>query len=147
LLAVVRHRERLGVALRFVVDASGADRIDMTPIRLGLRVDLRIAVDLARGRQQEPGAFELGEPEHVVGPVRAHLERVQGQALIVDGAGRTRQVEDEVYGLLEKERLRDVVMNEPKVRAVLDVPDVLQRPCVEVVDTDDPTSFGKKEVT
>ena len=119
----------------------------MAPIRLGLRVDLGVAVDLARRGEQEPGALELREPEHVVGPVRAHLERVQGQAVVVDRAGRARQVEDDVHRLLEEERFGEVVVDEAKVRAVPDVLDVLERPRVEVVDAHDSTSFGKKEVT
>ena len=56
-------------------------------------------------------------------------------------------MEDDVHGLLEKERLGEVVVNEPKVRAVPDVLNVLERPCVEVVDTDDPLPIGKQEVT
>ena len=40
LLAVVRHRQRLGVALRLVVDAARADRVDVAPVGLRLRVHL-----------------------------------------------------------------------------------------------------------
>ena len=40
LLAVVGHRQRLGVALGLVVDAARADRVDVAPVALGLRVDL-----------------------------------------------------------------------------------------------------------
>ena len=66
LLAVVGHRQRLGVALGLVVDAARADRVDVAPVVLGLRVDLRVAVDLARRGEQEAGAVRLGEPERVV---------------------------------------------------------------------------------
>ena len=147
LLAVVRHRERFGVALRLVVDPAGPDRVHMAPVRLGLRVDLWVAVDLARGREQEPGTLELREPEHVVGPVRAHFERMQGQAEVVDRAGRAGQVEHDVHGLLEKERLGEVVVDEVKIRAVLNVLNVLERASIEVVDTDDPISITKQKVT
>ena len=55
--AVVRERERLGEALRLVVDAARADRVDVAPVVLGLRVHLRVAVHLARGREEEPRAL------------------------------------------------------------------------------------------
>ena len=48
LLAQVRHRHRLGVALRLVVDAARADRVDVAPVGLLLRMDLGVAVDLGR---------------------------------------------------------------------------------------------------
>ena len=54
--AVVRHRDRLGEALRLVVDRPGTDRVDVAPVALGLRVHERVAVDLAGRREQEPRA-------------------------------------------------------------------------------------------
>ena len=47
LLAVVGHRQRLRVALGLVVDAARPDRVHVAPVGLRLRMDLRIAVDLA----------------------------------------------------------------------------------------------------
>ena len=91
LLAVVGHRQRLGVALGLVVDAARADRVDVAPVVLGLRVDLRVAVDLARRRQQEAGAVRLGQPERVMRAVRADLQRVQRQAQVVDRRRRARR--------------------------------------------------------
>ena len=63
LLAVVGHRQGLGVPLGLVVDASRADRVHVAPVLLGLRVDLRVAVDLAGGGEQEAGPVGLGQPE------------------------------------------------------------------------------------
>ena len=57
LLAVVGHRQRLGVALRLVVDAARADRVHVAPVRLRLRVHERVAVDLGGRRQQEARAL------------------------------------------------------------------------------------------
>src|SRR5438093_11221919 len=45
--ALVRHGQSLGEALGLVVHAARSDRVDVPPIRLGLWVDMRIAVDLA----------------------------------------------------------------------------------------------------
>ena len=61
LLAVVGHRQRLGVALGLVVDAARADRVHVAPVGLGLRVHLRVAVDLARRGEQEARAVVLGQ--------------------------------------------------------------------------------------
>ena len=96
LLAVVGHGQRLGVALRLVVDPARADRVDVAPVVLLLRVDLGVAVDLAGRGDQEAGALELGDPEHVVGAVGADLERVQRQPQVVDRARRRGEVVDEV---------------------------------------------------
>ena len=53
-VAVVGHRDRLGEPLGLVVAAAGADRVDVAPVILALRVDLGIAVDLRSTGQQEP---------------------------------------------------------------------------------------------
>ena len=106
LLAVVGHRQRLGVALRLVVDAARADRVDVAPVVLGLRVDLGVAVDLAGRGEQEAGALELGHAEHVVGAVGADLERVQRQPQVVDRARRRGEVVDEVDVLGDRRRTR-----------------------------------------
>ena len=115
LLAVVGHRQRLGVALRLVVDAARADRVDVAPVGLRLGVDLRVAVDLGGGGEQEAGALELRQAEHVVGAVGADLERVQRQAQVVDRAGRRGEVVDEVDRLVDVERLGQVVLQEGEV--------------------------------
>ena len=115
LLAVVGHRQRLGVALRLVVDAARADRVDVAPVRLRLRMHLRVAVDLARRGEQEARALELGEAERVVRPVRADLERLQRQAQVVDRARRAREVVDEVDRLVDPDRVRQVVREEDEL--------------------------------
>ena len=81
--AVVRHRHGLGESLRLVVDAAGADGVDVAPVGLGLRVHQWIAVGLRRGRQHELRARGLGQTERVQRPERAHLERVDGVVEVV----------------------------------------------------------------
>ena len=61
---------------------------------------------------------------------------MQGQPLVVDWARGTGEVEDNVHGLLEKKRLGEVVVNEPKIRAVPDVLNVPRGSCRRTVDTD-----------
>ena len=59
--AVVGHRHGLGEALGLVVDAAGADRVDVAPVGLGLRVDERVAVDLGGGREEEARLLRHGQ--------------------------------------------------------------------------------------
>ena len=135
LLAVVRHHQRLGVALGLVVHPSRTDGIDVSPVGLGLRVHLRIAVDLARRGEQEARALELREAERVVRPVRAGLERVQRHAQVVDRARERGEVVDEVDGLVDRDRVDHVVIQE-REGIVAQVLDVLERRHDEVVQAD-----------
>ena len=145
LLAVVGHRQRLGVALGLVVDAARADRVDVAPVVLGLRVDLRVAVDLARRGEQEAGAVRLGQAERVVRAVRADLQRVQRQAQVVDRRRRRGEVVDEVDRLVDEVRLDDVALEEHELGHA-DVLDVAQRPRLEVVDADDAVAAAQELV-
>ena len=133
LLAVISHRQRFGVALRLVVDAARANRVHVAPVGLRLGMHLRIAVHLARRGEQEARALDLRQAEHVVGSIGAHLERVEREAQVVDRAGGAGQVEDEVHRLVDEPGLRQVLVDEDEVGAVLDVLDVLERARVEVV--------------
>jgi hypothetical protein len=109
-------------------------------------VHLRVAIDLAGRREQESGSLELRQAERVMRSLGADLQRVQGQALAVDRARRARQVVDDVDLLIGEERLRQVVVHEEKVRAPVDVLDVLQRASVEVVDTQHAVPAGEQVV-
>ena len=53
-LAVIVEEQRLGAALAFVVAGARADRVDVAPIVLGLRVDGGIAVNLGGRRLEDP---------------------------------------------------------------------------------------------
>src|SRR5205823_5891024 len=51
-VTVVGHRHGLGEALAFVVTTAHADGVDMAPVVLPLRVDFRVAVNLAGAGEQ-----------------------------------------------------------------------------------------------
>jgi RNase P/RNase MRP subunit p29 len=108
-------------------------------------VHLGIAVDLARRREQEASPLELREPERVVRPVGADLERLQRQAQVVDRAGRAGQVVDEINWLLDLEVARQVEVEKEELLASV-VLDVLQRPRLEVVDTDHAVAAPEERV-
>jgi hypothetical protein len=71
-------------------------------------VDLGVAVDLARGGQQEARAMRLGQAERVVRAVAADLQRVQREAQVVDRGRRRREVVDDVDRLVDEVGLDDV---------------------------------------
>src|SRR5581483_11596126 len=145
LLLVVRHRQRLGVALRLVVDAARPDRVHVAPVGLRLRMHLRVAVHLARRGDQKAGALPLGETKGVMRAVGADLQRRKRHAHVVHRAGKRREMEHEVDGLVDGDRFGDVVIQEGE-RVVLEVRDVLERAGLEVVDADDPMPFVQQSV-
>jgi hypothetical protein len=97
-VAVVGHDDGFGEALGFVVDAAGADGVDVAPVGFDLRMDEGVAVDLGGGGEQEARALGLGQAEGVVGAQRADLEGLDRQFEVVDGAGGRGEVEDVVQG-------------------------------------------------
>ena len=146
LLPVVGHRQRLGIALRFVVDAARADRVDVTPVGLRLGVHLRVAIDLAGRREEEASSLHLGEAKRIVGAVGPDLERLQRQAQVVDGTRRAREVIDEIDGLRDLDVLRQIVWHEDE-RVSPEVLDVGERARLEVVDADHTVVFRQEGFT
>ena len=90
-LAPIVEEQRLGAALAFVVAGARSDRIDVAPIILRLRMNMRVAVNLRRRRLQDLGLHALGQAQHIDGAVHADLRRLHRIELIVDGvAGQAR---------------------------------------------------------
>src|SRR6266513_1355703 len=134
---VIRHGHRLGEALRLVVHRAGTDRVDVTPVPLVLRVDLGVAVDLARRRKEVPGAGGLGETEGVVGAERADLQGLDRVLEVVAGARGAGEVQDGVHATVDREELRDVVLLELERGGVEEVLDVLDPAREQAVDGED----------
>src|SRR5437868_5376030 len=88
-------------ATYLVVDAARTDRVDVTPVPLVLRVDLGVAVDLARRRKEVPGAGGLGEAEGVVGAERADLQGLDRVLEVVAGARGAGEVQDGVHATVD----------------------------------------------
>jgi hypothetical protein len=109
-------------------------------------VDLRVAVDLARGRDEEARAVLLGQAERVVRAVRADLQRVQRDPQVVDRRRRRGEVVDEVHRLVDEVRLDDVDVEQPELR-LAQVRDVLEVAGLKVVDGDDAVPAGQQRVT
>ena len=146
-MAVVGHGHRLGEALGLVVDAAGADRVDVAPVGLGLRVHLRVAVDLAGRGQEEAGALGLGQAEGVVGAEAADLQGLDRHLEVVDGRRRAGEVHARrrpAPGTHTK-RLTSCSTN-VKPWLAEEVLDVGGRAGDEVVDADDLVAPGEQGV-
>src|SRR5438034_316671 len=142
---VVGHGHRLGEALRLVVHGARTDRVDVTPVPLVLRVDLRVAVDLARGRQEVPRTCGLRDTEGVVGAERAHLEGLDRILEIVAWARGAGEVQDGVHAAVDRKELRDVVLLELERGGVEEVLDVLDAAGEQAVDGEDvPTAKDER---
>ena len=101
-LPVIIEKQGLRAALAFVVAGAGADRIDAAPISLGLRMDFRVPVDLARRSLEDPAPVPLREPQHVDRAVNAGLGRLDGVMLVMNWRGRTGEIVDLVNFHVER---------------------------------------------
>ncbi len=137
MLAVVGHRHRLGEALRLVVHTARSDRIDVSPVGLGLRVDLGVSVHLAGRGEHGAGALRAGQTHGLVRAQRAHLERLDRPAEVVGRRRRRGKMEDEIDLARYVQVVGDVVLDEPERTAVEQVRHVVGRTGDEVVDARD----------
>ncbi len=106
---------------------------------------LRIAVDLARGGEQEPRTLELREAEGVVRAIRADLQCVQREAQVVNRRSGRGEVVDEVDRLVHEVGLGDVQIEVDELGSA-DVLDVHERPGVEVVHAQHPVTLREQRV-
>ena len=135
-------RERLGAALALVVAGARADRVDVAPVGLGLRVFDRVAVHLGRRRDQDARLRLAREVEHVQRPLDRRADRAHRVALVVDRRRRTGQVEDLVD--LHRQRIGDVVAHQLEAMVVEQRLDVGARAREEVVEAHDLVPIGEQ---
>ena len=113
MIAMIRHGDRLGETLRFIVNTARPDRVDVAPVIFFLRMLERIAVHLGGRCQNERSFFVLGQSEGVVRAERAHLESGDREFQIINRTGRRCEVKNVVdlfFG--QKNEIRDVVFDE-----------------------------------
>ena len=73
MVAMIRHCHRFGETLRFIINPTRPDRVDVAPVIFLLRMDQRVAVTFRSGGQNERSLFVLGQTERVMGAERAHF--------------------------------------------------------------------------
>ena len=111
----------------------------MTPVILGLRVHIRVAVNF-RGRGLQNFRFHpLGEAQHVDRAVHARLGCLHRIVLIVDGRSRTGEIVDLVD--LKIDRECHIVANELKAFVIEQMLDVATHASEEIVETNDLRTF------
>src|SRR5262249_43727498 len=141
-LPVIIEEQGLCGPLSFIITGSWPDRVHVAPVALGLRMLLRIAIDLARGRLKDARIEPLGETEHVDGAKHARLDRVNRIVLIVHRARRAGEVVDLVD--LDVDRKHDIVPHKLEMRMIQQMRDVAAPAGDETVETDDLVSTLEK---
>ena len=106
----------------------------------------RIAIDLARARQQETRAFVSRQTKRLVRSERAHLQGLDRQFEIVDRTRRRREVPDVVHRPFEEEELSHILLDESERLIPRQMGDVVGRSRHQVVDHDDLMPLGKEQV-
>ena len=96
MVAVVRHGDRFGEPLCFVVDAARADRIHVAPVAFRLRAHVRIAVTFRRGRHQKFRFFRESQAQAVVRAERADLQSLNGKFQVIGRACGRREMQNGV---------------------------------------------------
>ncbi len=132
MLAVIVEEQGLGAALALVVAAADADRVDLAPVALRLRMHFRIAVDFAGRGLQDARLDPLGQAQHVDGAVHAGFGGLHRVVLVVHRAGRAGQVENAVH--LDVQREGDVVAHQLEIRLVQQLQQVVLAAGEVVVD-------------
>ena len=112
LVAVTVHHS-FGDTFSFIIARPGSNRIDVPPVAFGLRVDLGVAVDFGRGREQHTGADAFREAQHVEGTLGRRLDRLHRVVLVVRRGCWARQVVDLVH--FEHDLFRHIVLNETEM--------------------------------
>src|SRR5439155_6845466 len=126
--------------------ATRTERVHVAPVGFGLRVDLGIAVHLAGGGQEIASVVSLRQPERVERTNAVDLEGVDGMPQVVSGAGRTGEVQDEVNGVIDDERLRDVLPQESEPGVASEMGQVPGRSRQQVVGPNDVPVLSEKMV-
>ena len=80
--------------LGLVINAARTDGVDVSPVLLGLRADLRVAIDFRGGGQQEDAPVGFCQSQRMVGSQRSHLKSVNRVPGIVLRAGRRCKVQN-----------------------------------------------------
>jgi hypothetical protein len=120
--------------LTLVIAGTETNGVDITPVGLGLRVYVRIAIDLTGRRLKDLTLRSAGETQHVIGSKHRGLGSLDRVCLIIDRRSRTSQIVDLIY--LSPIWLAHIMTYNLKIGFTQQMPHVLFTACVEVVETD-----------
>ncbi len=78
MLPVVVEKQGLGTSLAFIIAGARADRIDVTPVALRLRMNFRIAIHFGGRCLKNGNTQSLGQAQRIDSADDAGLERLHG---------------------------------------------------------------------
>ena len=116
------EEQRLGAALALVVAGPGAERIDIAPIILDLRVHERVAIDFGGGCLENAGAGTSGQFQQVECTEDRRLHRVDRIGLVVRRRCRAGKVVDFID--LDVDRIDDVMPDDAEAVEVAEMADI-----------------------
>ena len=111
-LTVVVEKQSFSTPLAFVITAPYADGIHIAPVGFLLRMHLRIAVNLGRGRLENRNPEAARQFQHVHGAEHIGPGSLNRVMLVVNGRRRTRQIENRID--FKADRSRDIMTDEFK---------------------------------
>mmetsp|Transcript_17404 Transcript_17404/g.40008 ORF Transcript_17404/g.40008 Transcript_17404/m.40008 type:complete len:237 (-) Transcript_17404:501-1211(-) len=121
-LIFIRVHHRLSYTFAFVVTRARTNRIDVSPITFGLRVNLRVSINFAGGSKQNSGFDAFCKSQHVQSSHSACLNGLDRVELVMGRGGGARKVIDFVD--FYRKWFRDIVDFETKVRVMHPMSDI-----------------------
>jgi len=134
-LTVVVEEQRLGAALALIVAGARSDRVDVTPVVLGLWMNRRVAVHFGGRGLQDSRLHAFGQAEHVDGAVDAGLGGLHRVELVMDRRGRAGEVVDLVH--LHIKREAHIVAHQLEAGISDKAVHIVARAGIEIVDAQD----------
>ena len=132
MLAPVVKEQRFGASFALIVTGSRSGRIDVAPVFLMLRMDVRIAINFRCRRLENLRLHPLRKTEHVDGTMNAGLGRLHRVALVVNGRSGAREVVDFVD--FDVQRKCHVVPGQFEMLVVEKVLDIFSAAGEKIVD-------------
>ena len=145
MLTVVVEKKRFRAAFTFVITRPDADRVDVAPIALHLRVNDRITVDLARRCLKNAALEPLGEPEHVDRAMHRGFGGLHRIMLIMHWRRRARKVVNFVD--LDEQRKCHIVADKFESWIAKQMRNVALGACEQVVQANHLVAIRKQTIT
>jgi hypothetical protein len=117
----------------------------MTPVRLLLRMNIGVTINLGRGCLEDTSLDPLGKAKAINRPHHGRLHRFDGIILVVGGRSRTCKIVNSIN--LELERVDHVVTDEFESGVPVQVMNVRFATGEKVVETNDIMSLFNKSLT
>jgi hypothetical protein len=132
---MIVKEERLSRTLPLIIARAQSNGIHVTPTGFGLRVNIRITINLRGGGLEDACLDPLGKAKAVDGTDHGGLHRLDGIILVVGWRSRAGKVIDTID--LKLERVDDVVANEFEAGIPQEVLDIGLATGEEIIEAND----------